>query len=293
MAVHLKRTGKRLAARLCSVVLLLILCCLSAGCGKERREVVRVSFLDVGQGDCVLVESPEGVILLDTGTAAATDVLRAYLRMRRITRVDCLILSHGHDDHIGGADMVLSEYEVGQVFLPAYATETVLPDDPAFARFSRALVSSGVPVSHPLQGETLVMGALTVTFYLPFETPDGSNNDSLVVKFTYGGTAVLCMADTEAAGEKNLLSAVAPEVLSCDVLKVGHHGSDGSTTGAFLAAATPQAAVISCGVGNAFGHPSARVTQDLESAGVTVYRTDLDGTVIFELSQNGYRKVSK
>ncbi len=277
---------------LVSVLLLAIAVCLTfSSCTSASPGAVYVSFLDVGQADCALIECPGGTVLVDTGTALSWRTICAYLQIRDVTQIDYLVLTHAHDDHVGSADEVLGAFDVGCVVMPDYGSVT--PTDDSYPRLTRALERSGVPVQYLTAGDSFNVGNAVFAVLGPNAAADGSNDDSIVLRMTYGGTSVLLMADAEIKTENDLLSTVTPSDLHADIIKIGHHGSSGSSSAPFLAAVQPGAAVISCGVGNTFGHPAAQVTELLDEMGVLLYRTDRDGTVVFAIDENGYEKVSK
>ena len=234
-------------------------------------------FFDVGQGDASLIRTESGCVLIDTGTNLSEDTLAASLEWLGVRRIDCLILTHAHEDHIGGADRILRDFDVRAV-IARDTGET----DAATRRLWDAVRASGAEQVTPAGITTYTVGGLCLDVAVPFAEPQSAGNDnSLIVRVRFGETTFLYMGDAEAATEQVLLARLADgNFLDCDGLKLGHHGSDSSSGSAFLRAVSPRYAVASAGGGNSFGHPHARVLADLEALDCTCLRTDASGTVV-------------
>jgi competence protein ComEC len=237
--------------------------------------------LDVGQGDAILIETPAGHrILVDGGPSGARlaqalgEALPAGAR-----RFDLVVLTHGQDDHVTGLVPLLDRYDVRAVLMSAQPGTSG-----AYHAWVDALASSSIPVHEAVAGEYVDLGGgarievLGPPAGLLGGTSDDLNNNSVVLRLVYGEVSFLLTGDIEAEAEASLLEQGGP--LRATVLKAGHHGSDGSSTPAFLAAVQPSVAVISAGAENTFGHPSP--TTRLRFAGVPLFRTDLNGHVRFE-----------
>jgi competence protein ComEC len=251
------------------------------------KNVLRVSFLDVGQGDAAIVDLPDGTALVIDGgglVGSPVDVgervLAPVLRSRRRSAVAFAMLSHPHPDHFGGLRRGLAGVTVGALWDTGQGEAEGTPGDYAAllselrARGSPILGPSSVCGSRPLGG-----ARIEVLAPCPELAPDrGPNDNSFVVRIAYGDRAVLFVGDAEHSEESGLLSAN-PAALRADVLKVGHHGSRTSTTPAFLAAVDPSIAVISCGIRNRFGHPAPATLATLAASRTRMLRTDLDGAV--------------
>ncbi len=234
-------------------------------------------FFDVGQGDASLIRTGTGCVLIDTGTNLSEDALAASLERLGVRRIDCLILTHAHEDHIGGADRILRDFNV-QAVIARDTGET----DAATWRLREAVRASGAELITPAGVTTYTVCGLWLDVAVPFAEPQTEGNDnSLIVRVRFGDTTFLYMGDAEAATEQVLLTRFAGgDFLDCDGLKLGHHGSDSSSGTAFLRAVSPRYAVASVGGGNSFGHPHGRVLADLAALGCECRRTDESGTVV-------------
>lgn len=235
-----------------------------------------VHFLDVGQGDAVLLQLPDSrTILVDAGPNGAGRDVVSYLRKQGIKKIDYLIGTHPHADHIGGLDDVIRSFEIGKVYLPrkSHTTKT-------FEEVLLALRDKGLKVNEAKAGITLLdEDGLAVSFVAPCGTGyESLNNYSAVLRVVHGDVAILLTGDAEKESEQEMLASGAE--LKADLLKVGHHGSHTSTSAHFLRAVNPKFAVISVGE-NDYGHPHQVTLKKLNKAGVQVYRTDRSGTVIF------------
>lgn len=275
--------GQRGIVRLLCFLSCLILLSFPGCAGRVEREGVVISFIDVGQGSAALVETPDGSFLIDAGPDDREDYLAAYLDVRGIDELVWMILTHAHDDHVGGADRVLTDFAVGDVILPAYSDGT-LPDDVFYRRLVDAAAEANVSITTAGAGDVFVLGEVSVQILSPtrddYPAADG-NAYSLVVRVVYGDCAVLIMGDAEAASEEEMLERVGADELRSDLIAVGHHGSSTSTTEALLDAVSPRYALISCGKNNMHGHPDARVLARLEERNITVFRTDREGSLVF------------
>jgi competence protein ComEC len=238
---------------------------------------IEVHIIDVGQGDSILVVTSGGNMLIDAGPNSAEDNLKNYLTGNNISSFEYAVFTHPHEDHIGGADMIMTGFTVSNVILPGCTSSTQ-----TYARMMDAIEKSGANVITAVAGSEYVLGSVTASILAPVsETYSNINNYSVVIKLTYGETSFLLTGDAEKESETEILAKFSANFLKCDVLKVGHHGSDTATTLAFLKAVAPKLAAISCGAGNSYGHPHGITLSRLSNEGVTVYRTDEHGTIVF------------
>ncbi len=250
--------------------------------GKEPA--LKVVVIDVGQGDSILLVSPEGrTMLVDAGPADAFSKIVAALHENGVTALDAIVATHPHGDHIGSMAAVLDAYEVG-----AYYTIATDPSDAGDAGLSRALQEEGCPVVLVNGGMTIPWSeSCTATVLNPiaaYESEPAEMNDrSVVLNVRYGDTAVLLAGDAEAVAEKRMLDTFPKYMLKANVLKLGHHGSSSSTGYSFFLAVDPDYAVASCGEENDYGHPHLETLSLLYDTCTALYRTDRDGTVTFLL----------
>ncbi|WP_338834030.1 ComE operon protein 3 [Moorella humiferrea] len=240
----------------------------------DGREL-KVHFIDVGQADSILIQTPAGkAILIDGGNNDDGIKVVNYIKSHGVKELAAVVATHPHEDHIGGLDSVIKEIPVAAVYMPNAVTTTRTFED-----FINAVKASGATRIRARGGVKMDIPGLSVEFLAPNSNSyDELNNYSAVLKIAYGNTAFLFTGDAETVSEEEMLSA--GYNLKADVLKVGHHGSASSTSAAFLKAVAPKYAVISVGKGNDYGHPDPRVLERLQRAGVKIYRTDEHGTVI-------------
>lgn len=254
---------------------------------RELTADTAVHFIDVGQGDAALLLSGGQAVLVDAGTSQSADSLVRYLQELGVTELYAAIATHPHADHIGGMAQVIEAFPVGHFYMGAETQNTA-----TYERMLDALDAQGVPVSVPEPGEELVFNSgASVTFLGPADdVPKGNLNDrSLICLFRAGEQDVLLMGDAESAAEQSLLAHYPS--LRCDVLKVGHHGADTSSSVEFLRTVQPTTAVVSCGVDNDYGHPDPQTLENLSLAGVDDVRiTAQSGTVILPLNPSSSSK---
>jgi competence protein ComEC len=255
------------------------------------RDALFVEAIDVGQGDSILLITPEGkTLLIDGGGVGGgprqatqqfdigEEVVSAALWEHGIRHLDAVALTHAHSDHMGGLPAVLSNFHPAELWVgnnPPVAQYIALLDEGKKLNVKVRTLRAGDALSF---GSTQVQVLAPFANYMPAAEP--ANDDSLVLRAAYGATAVLLEGDAEAPIEHAML---AQPGLQSTLLKVGHHGSLTSTTPEFLAGVAPQWAVISCGLHNRYGHPREEILQELQSAGVRTFSTDIHGAACFRL----------
>ncbi len=238
-----------------------------------------VSFLDVGQGDSILISSNGYNALVDTGPPESEDALLENMEELQVDDIDVLIVSHLHNDHTGGIKALCENYSVDNLIAPDLETKSNKDTDIA----KETVLSQGGRVYVAQAGMNFILGDFEITVVGFYPDMAEENNRSVVVMAKIGEYKFLLTGDAQAKMENRLL--LDGIVLDCDVLKAGHHGSKTSTSEKFLEAASPQFSVISVGEDNKYNHPSTSVLEDLEDAS-TVLRTDEDGTVTFHIKNN-------
>ncbi|HTY81616.1 MAG TPA: DNA internalization-related competence protein ComEC/Rec2 [Dehalococcoidales bacterium] len=243
---------------------------------------LKVSFLDVGEGDAELIQYRGYQVLVDGGPSPKAITLALGKEMPFWDRtIDVVVLTHPHQDHLAGLLEVLQRYDVGQVIYPH-----IDYDSPVYDQWKKVIAEKGIKSTAARAGETLTLGGeVKIEVLNPPEklltgTESDVDNNSVVLKVRDGAVSFLLTGDIMSEGERELIRGRAE--LSATVVKAGHHGSATSSTDALLAVVNPKAAVIECGAGNKFGHPEKEVVERLEQrVGSNLYRTDLNGTVDF------------
>lgn len=257
------------------------------GGGGSASGTLEVYFFDVGQGDSELIRLPGGEnILIDAGTSSTEDELVGELRSLGAETLDLVVATHPHADHIGGMAAVIDAFDVRQVVMPRIS-ESDTPTTKTYENLLQSIADKGLTITPAEPGDELLSsGGAVLTVLAPNGEDYGDlNNYSVVLRLTYGEDSFLFTGDAEEASEEEMLSLDWP--LTATVLKCGHHGSETSTSPAFLDAVSPQYAVISCGVDNDYGHPDAVTLEKLEAAGAEVFRTDLQGTILASTDGSG------
>lgn len=230
-----------------------------------------VHYIDVGQADSALILCDNSAMLIDGGNVADSDLVYAYLKYEGVDSLDYVVCTHAHEDHVGGLAGALNYATANVALAPVNNYDTK-----AFSSFVKYLEDTKITVPKP--GDTYTLGSSSFEIYGPTNAANDPNNTSIVLKLTYGDTSFLFTGDAEREEEQDILDTGYD--LNATVLKVGHHGSDTSTTYPFLREIMPQYAVISVGQGNTYGHPTEATLSRLRDADVTTYRTDMQGTVI-------------
>lgn len=240
--------------------------------GTAQAGTLTVTWLDVGQGDAAVIQCGGQSMLIDGGKPEKSSYIYAWLQQHGLSYLDVIVATHVDADHIGGLSGALNYASVGTAYCPVTTgtTET-------FQSFVKYLARRGKQIMVPTAGETFALGGAQVQILGPLHCAEDSNDNSIVLKVSFGATSFLFTGDAERAEEQDLLNAGVN--LQSTVLKVGHHGSDTSTSYPFLRAVAPQYAVISVGAGNSYGHPTEAVLSRLRDAGVTTFRTDMQGEI--------------
>lgn len=230
--------------------------------------------MDVGQADAILIKQGTSAMLVDAGNNADAEFVVQYIKAQGVTKLNYVIGTHPHEDHIGGLDAVIKAFQIEKIIMPKAVATTKTYED-----VLAAIQQKGLRITAPVPGTQYGLGSATFTVLAPNSAAyESLNNHSVVIRLAFGETSFLLTGDAEEVSEKEMLDK--GFVLKSDVLKVSHHGSATSTTANFLGAVDPRCAVISVGTENSYGHPSSSVIKRLQDRGVLVYRTDENGTVI-------------
>lgn len=232
------------------------------------KKELKVHFIDVGQADCALLECNGSFALIDGGCPETAQLVLAFLAQRGVKKLDLVVASHPHSDHIGGLPEIMERVKVDTVWSSAitYYNSYV-------GEFQRAVTAQKLEVQYPQIGDTFELGGAVLTVLGPVRTDYEDTNDvSLVIRVQYGDVRFLFTGDMEYAAETDLLDSGAD--VQADVLKVGHHGSYSSSGYRFLREVKAKYAVISCGAANEYGHPHDETLSRLQDAEITIYRTD-------------------
>jgi competence protein ComEC len=234
----------------------------------------------VGQGDSTLIQTPEGKnILVDGGEAGAGII--SILSGLGIQRIDLMIATHPHSDHIGGLVQVLQSFPVSKVVTNGQPHTTS-----TYERFLDGIASAQAEYVEVKRGDVISIGGIELKILNPSNNNSDLNENAVVFQFKYGRTTFLMMGDAGADAESSLLASDIP--LKSDILKVGHHASKSGSTSAFLNAVQPQIALYSAGINNSFGHPDPQTFSALTSVGAKIYGTDKNGTIHIKVDLTGY-----
>lgn len=249
-------------------------------------EGVRVILLDVGQGDAALIEQGGEYCLIDAGSAESEDALLRQLRQAGVRELALLVMTHPHADHIGGMQAVLEEFPVELMLLPDLGMTEF--SSATLDRLLEQVKALEVPTAQAETGDSYPIGAGTLTVLLAGwaaeegRGDDPVNNTSLCLRYEYGDFSFVDTGDAEQGAEEALVAGGAPQ--RCTVFMAGHHGSDTSNTMLLLEQLRPQAVGISCGADNEYGHPHKGALERFAQIGAKVYRTDLEGAIVFEMT---------
>lgn len=242
----------------------------------EYNGKLTVDFIDVGQGDAILVKSPEGLtMLIDAGDNSEEERMIQYLQDKGIQRLDYVIGTHPHADHIGGLDKVIHNFDIGEIYMPKVSHTTKTFEDVLLA-----VKEKGYKIKTAKAGVNLDLGeGVKIQMVAPLSGSYSNTNDySAVIRLSYGETSFLFTGDAEKTSEYEMMDGNYP--IKSTVLKVGHHGSITSTTDKFLKSVNPTYGVIFSQKDNSYEHPSKEVVKRLEDANVIIYNTQRDGTII-------------
>ncbi len=245
----------------------------------EDKPELKIHIIDVGQGDSILIQAPDRTILIDAGEEGYGPTVMGYLDALGVDRIDVMIATHPHSDHIGDMDYVIKNLKKVGVLYMSRIPDGAIPTTRCYENLLQAALDKGVTVKTAKIGVSLKLGEdCKLTFVGPVEPFEDYNNNSLVSRITFGDNAFLFGGDSSADAEKLLLEKGTD--ISCDYMHIAHHGSRSSSSDAYLDAIAPKYATISCGKNNSYGHPNEETLNKLKKRNIKYYRTDLDGSIV-------------
>lgn len=272
--------------RILALILLIFTAFLAVGCSNDPDQTttptavagnaqsdLELHFLDVGQGLSIFAKSGDQTMLYDGGDRDYSSFVVSYLKQQEVTDLDYVIASHYDSDHINGLIGALHTFTADTIIGPDYA-----PDTKTFRSLISQVSELGKEVLHPQPGDSFQFGDATITVLAPYTVSSNSNNNSVAIRIDYGQNSFIFTGDAEHTEETAMVDSGMN--LECDVLVLGHHGSASSTSWDFLEKTVPAYAVISCGLGNSYGHPHEETMEKMESMEIELFRTDRQGTII-------------
>lgn len=241
---------------------------------ETNKDLMIVHYIDVGQGDAILIQVNNKNLLIDSGPSESRDKLTKYIKKLNISKFDYIIATHPHEDHIGNMSHIINNFEVINFYAPKVEASTK-----AFETMVESLIRKDLKIKvikANIKSIDLGKNVIIDVFSPLSNNYDNLNNYSPIIKISYGNTSFLFTGDAEEIAENEVLNAGAN--LECDVLKIGHHGSSSSTSDKFLKSSNPSIAVISVGEDNTYGHPTNNILSKLKET--KVYRTDISGNIV-------------
>lgn len=242
-------------------------------------DTVQFHFIDVGQGDCIFIQNGDKTVLIDAGTYESGHKIYKYLTDRGIKKLDYFIITHPHDDHVGGAENIARGLKIDTLFLNSGLDYNSY----SYEKFIDVLIEKDITPSNPDLDTVYEIGGMKLKFLSPHKNFGDENENSFVTLIEFGEVKALFTGDIEKTAETDILSRITD--ISADILKVAHHGSRTSSSQHFINAVYPSVAVIQSEKGNNYGHPHDEALERLERVGCKILRTDEEGTIV--LSTDG------
>lgn len=236
-----------------------------------KDENLKIYYLDVGQADSILINNKDKYMLIDAGNNEDGEKLVNYFKSLGINKFDYVIGTHAHEDHIGGMDDIINNFDIGTFYMPDAITTTKTFEDVLDALENKKLAFNTPEVDKSFDFSNTKL----TTLYTGKNTSD-LNNTSIVLRLDYGSNCFILTGDATSATEKKILD----KDIDCEVLKVGHHGSHYSSNTDFLDKVSPKYAIISAGINNIYNHPSDITINKFNDRNIKIYRTDKDGTIL-------------
>ncbi|MBD5094084.1 MAG: MBL fold metallo-hydrolase [Subdoligranulum sp.] len=256
---------------------------------QAQNAATKIHFIDVGQGDAVLIEQDGCFALIDAGDRDAEDALISYLQSVGVEKLSLLVMTHPHADHIGSMRAVIETFPVETILLPDF-TKAPMPTTATFTKLLEAVRTNGIKALTARTGDVFTLGSGTLTVLGDGVNTDNLNDLSLVTMFEASGIRYFSSGDGEKAVERALLDSGAN--VSANLYKAAHHGSSTSNSQELLEAVHPRVVVISCGKDNSYGHPHKEALEAYEAVHANVFRTDECGTVIAYVDESGLLQIA-
>ena len=261
---------------------------------EENRELAEekmsVHIIDVGKADSIYINSGDKNILVDAGDIDTSNKVLEYLKKRDVKKLDLVVVSHPHKDHIGGMRDIINEIQIERFMMPE-VPDDIIPTGKTYESMLLALDKNNIKVDKPICGDSFKIGDMELNILSPSKQYDKLNNNSIVIKLKYGNKSFLLTGDAEKEAENDIIRSGYD--LKADVLKVGHHGSKTSSTQNFLNAVSPKYAAISVGENNK-NLPRYSVVSRIEQSNIKIFRTDINGDIVFITDGNNINvKVEK
>jgi competence protein ComEC len=257
--------------------------------------VLSVHFIDVGQGDSILIKSKDSAVLIDAGDNDKASIVTNYLKQQDVKKINLLVGTHPHADHIGGLDAVINDFEIEKILMPKISGNLV-PTTKTYKDVLESISKKGLKISQPTTGETFSFGNFSLEVLSEVAEYANLNDYSIVLKLTCGDFSALFAGDAESVVEEKLLQ----KNIKANVFKASHHGSKTSNSVEFLKKVAPSDVVICVGIGNKYFHPHSEILDRFKAQSINVYRTDLKGSIVvqtnaktFEISSSNDVKQSK
>ena len=251
--------------------------------GRElTEEKMSVHIIDVGKADSIYINSGDKNILVDAGDIDTSNKVLEYLKKRDVKKLDLVVVSHPHKDHIGGMRDIINEIQIERFMMPE-VPDDIIPTGKTYESMLLALDKNNIKVDKPICGDSFKIGDMELNILSPSKQYDKLNNNSIVIKLKYGSKSFLLTGDAEKEAENDIIKSGYD--LKSDVLKVGHHGSKTSSTQNFLNAVSPKYAAISVGENNK-NLPRYSVVSRIEQSNIKIFRTDINGDIVFVTDGN-------
>lgn len=246
---------------------------------KEESNKIKIHYLDVGQGDSIFIELPNNsTMLIDAGESSKGLIVANYIKKLNYSKIDYLVGTHPHTDHIGGLSYIINNFDIGKIYMPKALSTTK-----TYENLLNTISSKGLKITTAKAGVNIIdEDNLKVDIIAPNkDSYNDLNNYSAVIKITYQQKKFLFMGDAEIESENEITTDV-----SADVIKIGHHGSDTSSGKSFVDKVNAKYAIIMVGNNNKYNHPYQTIIDRWTSTGTTIYRTDLNGTIVLTSDGN-------